>query len=193
MSDSTHDVTELLRAWSNGDAGAFDRLIPIVYKELRGRAAAALRRERRGDTLEPTALVHEAYLRLIDQRRIVWQNRAQFFGVAAEMMRRILVDRVRARRSAKRGGGWSRVTLDPAMAVSPPLDVDVLDFDAALSRLATFDARKSRILELRFFGGLTLAETAEVIGVSPATVERDWQVARAWLYDALFEPRDDHA
>lgn len=193
MSDSTHDVTELLQAWSNGDAGAFDRLTPIVYDELRGRAAAALRRERRGHTLEPTALVHEAYLRLVDQRRIVWQNRAQFFGVAAEMMRRILVDRARARRSAKRGGGWSRVTLDPAMAVSHPLDVDVLDLDAALSRLATFDARKSRVSELRFFGGLTLEETAEVIGVSPATVERDWQVARAWLFDALFAPRDDHA
>jgi RNA polymerase sigma factor (TIGR02999 family) len=188
--DPTHGITELLQAWSDGDPDALNRLVPLVYAELRSRAAAALRRERRGHTLQPTALVHEAYLRLVDQRRMVWRNRAQFLGVAAEMMRRILVDRARARRSAKRSGRWSRVTLDPAMAVTPPVDFDVLDLDAALSRLAAFDARKSRIAELRFFGGLTLQEAGEVLGVSLATVERDWQVARAWLFDALAEPPD---
>jgi RNA polymerase sigma-70 factor, ECF subfamily len=193
MSDATHNVTELLEAWSAGDAGALDRLLPLVYDELQRRAAAALRRERRGHTLQPTDLVHEAYLRLVDQRRMVWRNRAQFFGVAAEMMRRILVDRARARRRAKRSGGWSRVTLERAVAVTPPFEVDLLDLDVALTRLASFDARKSRIAELRFFGGLTLQETAEVVGVSVATVERDWQVARAWLFEALSGQRDHDA
>jgi len=185
MSAADHQVTELLRAWSDGDSGARDRLIPVVYEELRRRAAVSLRRERTGHTLQPTALVHEAYLRLVDQRRIVWQNRAQFFGVAAELMRRILVDRARAHGAAKRSGQWARVTLDPQSAVVNPLDVEVLDLDSALSALASFDARKSRIAELRFFGGLSLEETGEVLGVSVATVERDWQVARAWLFDAL--------
>lgn len=185
MRDSVHEVTALLRAWSDGDTSARDRLMPLVYGELRRRAAAYLRRERRGDTLQPTALVHEAYLRLVDQRRMVWQNRAQFFGVAAEMMRRILVDRARARRTGKRSGQWSRVTLDHARVATDPIDVDVLDLDAALTRLAAFDPRMSRIAELRFFGGLSLKESAEVLDVSPATVERDWQVARAWLFDAL--------
>lgn len=157
----------------------------LVYQDLRRRAAAYLRRERRGDTLQPTALVHEAYLRLVDQRQAVWKNRAQFFGVAAEMMRRILVDRARAHRTAKRSGQWTRVTLDHGIAVTHPVDVDVLDLDSALTRLADFDARKSRIAELRFFGGLSLEETSDVLGLSLATVERDWQVARAWLFNAL--------
>jgi RNA polymerase sigma factor (TIGR02999 family) len=182
---SDHEVTELLRAWSDGDLGARDRLMPLVYLELRRRAAAYLRRERRTHTLQPTALVHEAYLRLVDQRRAVWQNRAQFFGVAADMMRRILVDRARAHRTVKRSGRWARVTLDPAVAATPAVDVDVLDLDTALEKLAAFDSRKSRIAELRFFGGLSLAETGEVLGLSLATVERDWQVARAWLFRAL--------
>jgi RNA polymerase sigma factor (TIGR02999 family) len=190
--DAAHEVTGLLQAWSGGDTSARDRLMPLVYGELRRRAAAYLRREARGDTLQPTALVHEAYIRLVDQRRAVWQNRAQFFGVAAEMMRRILVDRARARRAAKRSGLWSRVTLDRALTASAAVDVDVLDLDAALERLAALDARKSRIAELRFFGGLSLKEAAEVLKLSPATVERDWQVARAWLFDALSaRPRDD--
>jgi RNA polymerase sigma factor (TIGR02999 family) len=189
---SDPNVTELLRAWSGGDADARDRLLPLVYDELRRRAAAYLRRERRGGTLQPTALVHEAYLRLVDQRRAAWQNRAQFLGVAAEMMRRILVDRARARRAAKRSGHWARVTLDPAIALSNPLDVRVLDLDHALHRLAALDPRKSRVAELRFFGGLSLQETGEVLDISLGTVERDWQVARAWLFDALSEtPRDD--
>ncbi len=192
MSAPNHEVTELLRAWSDGDAGARDRLMPLVYQELRQRAAAFLRRERRSHTLQPTALVHEAYLRLVDQRRAVWRNRAQFMGVAAEMMRRVLVDRARAHRAAKRSGNWARVTLDPALAATEAIDVRVLDLDAALIELASFDPRRSRIAELRFFGGLSLEETGEVLGISLATVERDWQVARAWLFNALSkEPGDD--
>jgi RNA polymerase sigma factor (TIGR02999 family) len=185
MSPSSHDVTALLHAWTDGDSDARDRLMVVVYDELRRRAAAYLRRERSGNTLQPTALVHEAYLRLVDQRRAVWKNRAQFFGVAAEMMRRILVDRARAHHRVKRSGRWERITLDPALVATNPVDVRVLDLDAALSALATFDQRKSRVAELRFFGGLSLEETGEVLGVSLATVERDWQLARAWLYDTL--------
>jgi RNA polymerase sigma factor (TIGR02999 family) len=180
-----HDVTELLRAWSAGEPAAADRLMPLVYDELRRRAAAYLRRERHGHTLQPTALVHEAYLRLVDQRRAAWQNRAQFFAVASQMMRRILVDRARARKMAKRSGRWARVTLDEAGPVSRPREVDVLDLDAALTRLAEFDPRKSRIAELRFFGGLSLEEAGQVLQLSVATVERDWQAARAWLFKAL--------
>jgi len=185
VSPSEHEVTALLKAWSNGNVAARDLLMPLVYEELRRRASAYLRRERPGHTLQPTALVHEAYLRLVDQRRVAWQNRAQFFGVAAEMMRRILVDHARAKLTAKRSGMLSRVTLDPDVAVAQPVDVDVLDLDSALDRLASVDARKSRIAELRFFGGLSLKETGEVLNVSLTTVERDWQVARAWLFDAL--------
>lgn len=183
-----HNVTELLRRWGDGDASAGDELMPLVYDELRRRAAAYLRRERADPALQPTVLVHEAYLRLVDQNRVVWQSRAQFFGVAAQMMRRILVDRARARRTAKRSGQWSRVTLDDAVAARRPVDVDVLDLHDALERLARLDARKSRVAELRFFGGLSLEEAAEVVGVSPATVERDWQAARAWLFKELSGP-----
>jgi RNA polymerase sigma factor (TIGR02999 family) len=180
-----HDVTALLQAWSAGDTTARDQLLTVVYQELRRRAAAQLRGERRHQTLQPTALVHEAYLRLIDQRRIVWQNRGQFFGVACQMMRRILVDRARARKAAKRSGRWTRVTLDTGARAVGALDVDVLDLDAALARLATFDARKSQLAELRFFGGLSLAEAGEALGISLATAERDWQAARAWLRKEL--------
>ena len=187
MAASDHQVTELLQAWGGGDLGARDQLMPLVYQELRRRAAAYLRREARDHTLQPTALVHEAYLRLVDQRRAVWQNRAQFFGVASQMMRRILVDRARGRRMAKRSGRWARVTLDEAAGVSPQADVDVLDLDEALTRLAAFDPRKSQIAELRFFGGLSLDETGKLLGISLATVERDWQAARAWLFKALSE------
>lgn len=188
MNVPAHDVTDLLRAWSGGDAAAGERLLPVLYGELRRRAAAYLRRERRGHTLQPTALVHEVYLRLVDQRRAVWQNRAQFFGVASQMMRRILIDRARARRMAKRSGRWARVTLDPATRVARPVDVDVLDLDHALTRLAEFDPRKSRIAELRFFGGLSLEECGHVLDLSVATIERDWQAARAWLFKALSSP-----
>ena len=185
MSPSDHEVTDLLRAWGDGDLEARDRLMPLVYQDLRRRAAAHLRRERRSHTLQPTALVHEAYLRLVDQRRAVWQNRAHFLAVASQMMRRILVDRARRRRMAKRSGQWARVSLEETVLATPPGGVDVLDLDRALTALATFDARKSRIAELRFFGGLSLEETGEALGLSVATVERDWQAARAWLFKAL--------
>jgi RNA polymerase sigma factor (TIGR02999 family) len=191
LSASDPEVTALLRAWKAGERGAEERLLPLVYAELRRRAAAYLRRERPGHTLQPTALVHEAYLRLVDQKQTDWKNRAQFFGVAAEMMRRILVDRARAHLADKRSGRWARVTLDPGVAVTKATDVDVLDLDAALTRLAELDPRRSRIAELRFFAGLSLEETGEVLDLSLATVERDWQVARAWLYNALKEGRVD--
>jgi RNA polymerase sigma factor (TIGR02999 family) len=167
--------------------------LPLVYQELRRRAAAQLRRERRGYTLQPTELVHEAYLRLVDQDRTVWRNRSQFFGLASQMMRRILVDRARAQRRNKRSGRWARVTLVEAIGAARPPDVDLLDLDEALTRLAAFDERKSRIAELRFFGGLSLAEVGETLELSVATVERDWQAARAWLYKTLSSAAGDEA
>ena len=185
VNGSSHDVTELLQAWSAGDVSARDRLMPLVYRELRRRAAARLWRERRGGNLQPTELVHEAYLKLVDQRRPAWRNRAQFFAVASELMRRILVDRARAQRMGKRSGRWARITLGEHLAPMNPVGVDVLDLDGALMRLAEFDPRKSRIAELRFFGGLSLEEIGETLGISIATVERDWQAARAWLLSAL--------
>ena len=185
MSSQIPDVTALLQAWTDGDADARDQVMAAVYQELRRRAAAHLRRERDGHSLQPTALVHEAYLRLVDQQRAVWHNRSQFLAIASTMMRRILVDRARAHRMAKRSGRWAQVTMDEAMRAGVPGDVDLLDLDAALTELATFDARKSRIVELRFFGGLTLDETAHVLQVSLPTVERDWQGARAWLFKTL--------
>ena len=188
VSGSGHEVTELLHAWKEGDVGARDRLLPLIYDELRRRAAAHLRRERRNHTLQPTALVHEAYLRLLDQRDVPGKNRGQFFGIASQMMRRILVDHARARRMAKRSGRWTRVTLDEAIRAKHPADADILDLDAALKQLAEFDPRKSRIAELRFFGGLSLEETGEVLGISLATVERDWQAARAWLFKTMSTP-----
>jgi len=179
------DVTELLQAWGRGDVRARDDLLPLVYRDLQRRAQAYMGRERAGHTLQATALVHEAFLRLVKQDRIVWQNRAQFFGVAAEMMRRILVDRARARQMTKRSGRWVRVTLNDALQQGGADDVEVLDLDAALTELARFDARKSQIAEQRFFGGLSLEETGRLLGLSVATVERDWQAARAWLYARL--------
>jgi RNA polymerase sigma factor (TIGR02999 family) len=185
------DVTGLLHKWAEGDPGARDQLVPVVYAELRRRAAAQLRRERGSLGMQPTELVHEAYIRLVNQRRAQWHNRAQFFAVAAETMRRVLVDRARAHLAAKRSGRWARVTLGPAAALAAPADIDVLDLDAALSRLAAIDPRKSEIAVLRFFAGLSLHESAAALDLSLATVERDWQFARAWLYDALSEPRPD--
>ena len=179
------DVSGLLEAWNRGDVEARDRLMAVVYQELRRRAAAHLRRERVEHTLQPTALVHEAYLRLVRQDLMVWQNRAQFFGVASQMMRRILVDRARARCTTKRSGRWARVTLDEGVAQHQAREVEVLDLDHALVELATFDPRKSQIAELRFFGGLSLEEAGHVVGLSVATVEREWQAARAWLYARL--------
>jgi RNA polymerase sigma factor (TIGR02999 family) len=179
------DVSGLLQAWTRGDLEARDQLMTVVYQELRRRAVVRLRRERVGETLQPTALVHEVYLRLVRQDRIAWQNRGQFFGVAAQMMRRVLVDRARARKMAKRSGGWARVTLDDSVGWLQPRAVDVLDLDRALSELGVLDARKCQIAELRFFAGLSLEEAGHACGLSVATVEREWQAARAWLYARL--------
>jgi RNA polymerase sigma factor (TIGR02999 family) len=189
---SDHDVTELLQAWSGGEISARDRLMAVVYEELRHRAAARLRRERPGHVLQPTALVNEAYLRLAGQQDVNWQNRAHFFGVASEMMRRILVDHARRRKMAKRSGGWARITLDDAVAQWRLPDVDVLDLDTALTELGSFDQRKSRVAELRFFGGLTPDEIALPLGISRATVDRDWQAARAWLYRRITDTGRHH-
>ena len=179
------EVTALLRAWAAGQPGAADRLVPIVYQQLRRRAAAYLRGERRNHTLQPTALVHEAYLRLADQQQAIWQNRSQFFGLASQMMRRILVDHARRRNMHKRSGEWLRVSLSDRALPGPAVDFDVLALDELLVRLATFDARKSRVVELRYFGGLSLEETAEALDIAPRTVEREWRVARAWLHSQL--------
>jgi RNA polymerase sigma-70 factor, ECF subfamily len=165
----------------------------VVYDELRRRARAYMRREQVGHTLQPTALVHEAYLRLVKQDRVAWENRAQFFGVAAQMMRRILVDHARAHKMAKRSGQWARVSLVDVVATPKPHDVDVLDLHAALDELAGFDPRKSQIGELRFFGGLSLDETSQVLNISMATAEREWRAARAWLYARLKGTRCDEA
>jgi len=180
-----HGVTQLLQAWSAGDRDALDRAIPIVYKELYRLAKASLRRERPGHTLQATALVNEAYLRLVDQRRVHWQNRAHFLGTAAQLMRRILVDHVRKGRAAKRGAGGTRVLLSDTLVVTTPRDVDLMALDAALERLAALDSRQSEIVVLRFFGGLSIEETATVLEVSPATVKREWSTARVWLRDEL--------
>jgi RNA polymerase sigma factor (TIGR02999 family) len=174
-------ITELLIDWNNGRNGALEDLLPLVYGELRRLAAHRLRQERPDHTLQPTALVHEAYLRLVDQRRVRWQNRAHFYGVAAHIMRRILVDQARARKADKRGGEWQRVTLTDNKTPNESRDVDVLALDNALQRLATLDPQQERIVELRYFGGLTLEETAEVVGISTATVKREWAIAKAWL------------
>jgi RNA polymerase sigma factor (TIGR02999 family) len=181
----TSGVTALLQAWSEGDRSARDALFPLLYDELHSRAAAYLRKERPGHTLQPTALVNEAYLRLVGQDRAAWKNRAQFLAVAACIMRRILVDHFRAGRMAKRSGEQVRVTLDERIGPATSPDIDVLALDQALTRLAAFDGRKSAVAELRFFGGLSVEETSEVLGISVATVGREWQAARAWLYAAL--------
>jgi RNA polymerase sigma-70 factor (ECF subfamily) len=175
----------LLHAWTGGDLVARDQLMAVVYRELHQRAVSRLRRERFGHTLQPTALVNEAYLRLIDQKRTAWQNRAHFLAMASEMMRRVLVDHARRKQMAKRSGRWTKLELDDASGHSQPRDVDVIDLDRAMQRLAEFDPRQARIAELRFFGGLSLEETGLVVGASVATVERDWQAARAWLYSQL--------
>jgi RNA polymerase sigma factor (TIGR02999 family) len=175
-------VTGLLRAWSGGDLAARDEVMRVVYADLHQRAAGYLRRERAGHTLQPTALVHEAYLRLVGQDRLAWQNRAHFLGVAAQMMRRILVDHARARARGKRGGAAVNVTLDERVVAVAPPDTDLLVIDRALTELAAIDPQQGRIVELRYFGGLTESEVAEVLAVSRSTVTREWQTARAWLH-----------
>jgi RNA polymerase sigma factor (TIGR02999 family) len=181
MTPSSPDVTQLLFAWSNGDRAARDELMPLVYEELRRLAHRYMGRERPDHTLQTSALVNEAYLRLIDQKDVKWQNRAHFFGIAAQMMRRILVDYARKRSFAKRGGDLRSVPLEEAVIVTPQRAAEVVALDDALTNLAELDPRKSQIIELRFFGGLSIEETAEVLGVSPGTVMRDWTLARAWL------------
>lgn len=178
-------VTELLRAWSDGDERALDQLLPHVEAELRRLARGYMARERRGHTLQTTALVNEALIRLVDARRLRWQDRAHFLGISARLMRRVLVDHARRRGYQKRGGGAQRVTLDDAVAVTPALDLDVLALDRALQSLAILDDRKSRVIELRFFGGLSLEETARVLHVSADTVSRDWRLAKLWLLREL--------
>jgi RNA polymerase sigma factor (TIGR02999 family) len=183
--DATGEVTALLLRWQEGDREALDRLLPLVYDQLHRLADRQLRRERQGHTLQPTAVVHEIYLRLVDQRRATWQSRAQFFAVAAGMMRRVLVDHARGRRAAKRGGFAQHVALEDIDAGIDPPSVDLVDLDDALGKLERLDADQARIVELRFFGGLTVEETAEVVRSSPATVKRDWHSAKAWLYREL--------
>ena len=181
MTPNPNEVTQLLVAWSNGDSAARDALMPLVHDELRRLAHRYMGRERGNHTLQTSALVNEAYLRLIDQKDVHWQNRAHFFGIAAQMMRRILVDYARMRGFAKRGGDMRAVPLDDVMIVSPVRAAEVVALDDALKLLAERDPRKSQIIELRFFGGLSIEETAEVLGISPGTVMRDWTFAKAWL------------
>jgi RNA polymerase sigma-70 factor, ECF subfamily len=190
---SQQEITALLVAWSNGERSALDQLTPLVYKDLREMAHNYLRRERAGHTLQTSDLVHEAYLKLINEREMNWQNRAHFFAVSAQMMRMILVDYARKRNYAKRGGGALRVSFDEALAVSNERTADLIALDDALNALAAFDERKSRIAELRYFGGLSVEETAEALSVAPVTVMRDWRLAKAWLYRELSQGDDDDA
>jgi len=178
-------VTELLVRWRGGDREALEELMPLVYEELRRLAHHYLRQERTDHTLQSTALVHEAYLRLAGQNPPEWQNRAHFFGIAAHIMRQILVKYARGRGAAKRGGNALTLTLDEAVALPRQIDVDVVALDKALSELSDLDAQQGRIVELRFFAGLTIEDTSEVLGISPATVKRDWVTARAWLFRAM--------
>jgi RNA polymerase sigma-70 factor, ECF subfamily len=175
-------LTQLLERASSGDRHALDELLPLVYDELRRLAARYVGRERQPQTIQATALVHEAYLRLFKDERLKWENRAHFMGIAANSMRQILIERARARAAAKRGGQHDRITLDEAMVRAPEAPLDLLALDEALTRLAALDPQQARLVELRFFGGLTIEETAEALGVSPATVKRAWTAARAWLH-----------
>jgi RNA polymerase sigma factor (TIGR02999 family) len=185
---SSRDVTALLGDWSRGDRSALDQLLPLVYAELRRIAGRQLRRERVGHTLQPTALVHEVYLRIVDQRHVDWQNRAHFFGVAAQVMRRILVDHARRRHAGKRGEGVPCLSVDDAREVAASNEIPILALDHALGRLEKVDPELARIVELRAFGGLTIEEAARVLEVSPSTAKRDWRTAKAWLSRELGVP-----
>jgi RNA polymerase sigma factor (TIGR02999 family) len=180
-----NEISQLLVKWSDGDTAAREKLLPLVYDELRQLARSYLRRERTNHTLQPTALVHEAYLRLVNEHTVTWQHRAQFFGLAATMMRNILVDHARRHKAEKRGGGDFAVSLSEANRFSSQLDVNLIALDEALTNLAASSPQHTRIVELRYFGGLTIEETAKVLGISHATVERDWAFARAWLKKEL--------
>jgi RNA polymerase sigma factor (TIGR02999 family) len=181
LTPDLHDVTSLLKEWGAGQDGALEKLVPLVYRELRSLAASQLQGERPAHTLQPTALVNEVFLRLLDGREVAWQNRAHFFALAARMMRRILVDHARARLAEKRGGGAVPLLLEASFDPAPMSDRALLALDDALAALKRMDSRQCRIIELRYFAGLTLEETAELLGVSVATVKREWTVARAWL------------
>jgi RNA polymerase sigma factor (TIGR02999 family) len=189
MAHHPSPVTQLLHEWSAGRRDAFDQLFPLVYDELRRLAAQHLRRERHPSPLQTTALVHEAYLKLVQQDGVRCDNRAHFFGIAARVMRCLLVDQARAQAAAKRGGGTAPEMLEIAPGVTLPLNVDLLALDEVLAQLAETDPRQSELVELRFFGGLTIDEAAEVLRISPATVSREWTMARAWLYARLGERR----
>jgi RNA polymerase sigma factor (TIGR02999 family) len=193
METSTDEVTRLLRDWGGGDQQALERLMPLIYNELRQMAHRCLYRERPGHTLQTTALVHEAYLKLIDQRETRWQNRAHFFAIAAQAMRRILVDSARRHTAVKRGGSAENLSLEEAAQVSVEPDPILIPLDEALSRLAEMDQQQSRIVELRYFGGLTIEETAEVLGLSKDTVKNEWAMARAWLREALCDRTPEQA
>jgi RNA polymerase sigma factor (TIGR02999 family) len=182
---SSHEITQLLLAWGAGDEAALEKLTPLVYKELRRLAKRYMAREQADQTLQATALVNEAYLRLVEQKHVQWQNRAHFFGVSAQLMRRILVDMARARQQRKRGGAARQVALDEALVVFKERGADLVALDEALTSLAAMDPRKGRVVELRFFGGLSVAETAEVLQVSAETVMRDWKMAKVWLMREL--------
>jgi len=188
MTPSAREVTQLLTEWRNGDQAALEKLMPIVYDELRRIAHRYMRREQPGHTLQTTALVNEAYLRLVGQRNVEFQDRVHFFAVAAQVMRHILVDYARNRKYAKRGGGARQVSLDEAAIVSQGRNEQLLALDEALARLASLDKRKSELVELRYFGGMSTEEAAEVLGVSAITVKREWQKARAWLYREMNRP-----
>lgn len=183
--DPSQNLTKLLLAWNDGNQEALNQVMSAVYLELRRLAASYLRKERPNHTLQPTALVHEAFLRLINQKQVQWQNRAHFFGIAAQEMRRILVDHARKHHAAKRGGAGFTLTLDDFLGQTAAPSVDLMALDDALNTLATFDPQQSRIIELRFFGGLSVAETAVVLGISPATIGREWSIAKAWLHKEL--------
>lgn len=190
---ATEEITQLLLAWGQGDQAALERLLPLVYEEMRQIAHHHMRRQRPDHTLQTTALVNEAYLRLVDAQRVQWQNRVHFFALAAQAMRHILVDLARARGNQKRGGGATQVALEEALIVSAERGADVLALDEALQTLAKLNARQSQIVELRYFGGLSEEETAAVLQLSPRTVRRDWSLARAWLYRELNRGQDDDA
>lgn len=193
MSSDAYKVTRLLADWSDGNQQALEELLPLIYNELRQLAHNFLYRERPGHTLQTTALVHEAYLKLIDQRDARFENRAHFFAIAAQAMRRILIDSARRHTAAKRGGRREKVSLDEAADISLEPDNNLLALDEALNALAEIDPEQSRIVELRYFGGLTIEETAEVLKTSPATVKREWTMARAWLYEAMAGPPESLA
>jgi RNA polymerase sigma-70 factor, ECF subfamily len=187
LTSSTQKVTQFLVDWGNGDQTALNKIIPLVQDELRRLASSYLRRERPDHTLQTTALINEAYLRLIDQRDVKWENRAHFFGIAAQLMRRILIDHARHHYYAKRGGKAQQVPFDETTLISKEKSIELVALDEALDRLAAYDPRKARIVELRYFGGLNLEETAEVLGISSPTVQREWRASKVWLYRMLAE------